>query len=488
MLGTDEELLRLPPVDLVAIIRRLEQRIKEQEQRIADQDRRIAHLEKQLSDYEGQLRESKQSGRAQFSKGRRVAKPKKPGRKPGKGRFERRKEPQATEHDCVTRTEVRLDPEQRQCRKCGGRLKLRRELATTVDVPPKPIRMIRVFEVEVGECSCCGERVRARHPELRPTQNGANAHQVGPNVLAQGLALHYHRGLTLCKVPGVLEDLTGIRVTQSALTQTATKLCQSGGLLDAHYDALRQEVASSQVVNTDDTGWRINATLAFMMGFFTNNVAYYQIRDRHRHQEVLEVLGEDYDGLLGTDRGTSYEARAMDRMAMQKCLSHVLKNLSEVEAKKRGRAKHWIIALKRTLREGLDLWKDWNSGKIETEAYLERGRRIEETLRIQLRDRQLKDADNQRILNGLGTQMDRGRLTLFLSRPEIEPTNNRAERGLRPAVIARKISHCSKNKRGAHTYSVMKTIFTTLSLRTSNVVPAFAQLLQGSNLPRPSPG
>jgi hypothetical protein len=33
--------------------------------------------------------------------------------------------------------------------------------------------------------------------------------------------------------------------------------------------------------------------------------------------------------------------------------------------------------------------------------------------------------------------------------PEIEPTNNSAERGLRSAVIPRKVSHCSKNERGA---------------------------------------
>lgn len=474
MTGTDEELLKLRPVELVAIIRRLEKRIEEQDRRI-----------KQLED---QLRESKHSGKAQFGKARRVSKPKRPGRRPGKGRFERRQEPQPTKDDCVTETRVRLDPEDKRCRKCGCPLKVRRERASTVDVPAQPPRVINLFEVEVGECGCCGERIRARHPGLRPSQSGANAHQVGPNVLAQGLALHYHRGLPLRKVPGVLRDLTGIKITQSALTQAATSLCQKGGLLDEHYNALRAEVASSPVVNTDDTGWRINATLAFLMGFFTDNVAFYQIRDRHRHQEVLEVLGQDFDGMLGTDRGTNYEAKAMEEMAMQKCLSHVLKNLSEVKHGKRGRAKHWITTLQNTLREGLDRWKEWESGKITIRTYLRHGRRIERMLQRLLRHRWLKDADNQRLLNGLGLQMDRGRLTLFLRYPEIEPTNNRAERGLRPAVIARKVSHCSKNSRGAHTYEVMKSIFTTLSLRTTNVVQSFALLLQGANLPRPAPG
>jgi len=162
---------------------------------------------------------------------------------------------------------------------------------------------------------------------------------------------------------------------------------------------------------------------------------------RHRHQEVIEVLGENFGGMMGTDRGPSYEAEALSGIEMQKCLSHLLKNLSEVEATKSGRAKTCTSALKVTLRA-------------------------------------LSDADNQRMLDGIGYQHDRGRLTLFLERPEIEPTNNRAERGLRPAVIARKVSHCSKNQRGAKTYSVMKTSFTTLALRTREPAVFRARLSQ----------
>ena len=101
----------------------------------------------------------------------------------------------------------------------------------------------------------------------------------------------------------------------------------------------------------------------------------------------------------------------------------------------------------------------------------------------QLRARVLSDADNQRMLDGIGRQHERGRLTLFLLEPEIEPTNNRAEHGLRPAVIARKVSQCSKNPRGAHSYEVMKSVFSTLALRVQNVASAFAALLRGEAFP-----
>lgn len=43
------------------------------------------------------------------------------------------------------------------------------------------------------------------------------------------------------------------------------------------YDDLKRRVATRPVVNTDDTGWRINATLACVMGFFNTDRAYYPI-------------------------------------------------------------------------------------------------------------------------------------------------------------------------------------------------------------------
>jgi transposase len=81
----------------------------------------------------------------------------------------------------------------------------------------------------------------------------------------------------------------------------------------------------------------------------------------------------------------------------------------------------------------------------------------------QLRDRRLQDRDNQRLLDALGWHHDRGNVLRFLTDPWIEPTNNRAERALRPAVIARKVSHCSKNGAGAHALAAFTSVVRTLA-------------------------
>ena len=82
----------------------------------------------------------------------------------------------------------------------------------------------------------------------------------------------------------------------------------------------------------------------------------------------------------------------------------------------------------------------------------------------------MKDDDNQTLLNGIGSQHDRGNLLRFLTTEGVEPTNNRAERILRPAVIARKVSHCSKNPRGADAFAAFLSVVQTARKQAQQTV------------------
>jgi transposase len=83
---------------------------------------------------------------------------------------------------------------------------------------------------------------------------------------------------------------------------------------------------------------------------------------------------------------------------------------------------------------------------------------LREELTDQLRNRLLKDPDRQRRLNAWGWHHDRGNLVRFLTDPRIEPTNNRSERDLRPAVTARTVSQCSKNEAGVHAFEAFTSV------------------------------
>src|SRR5205814_4046794 len=92
------------------------------------------------------------------------------------------------------------------------------------------------------------------------------------------------------------------------------------------------------------------------------------------------------------------------------------------------------------------------------------------------RERALPDPDNQRLLDQLRWHHQRGNLLRFLDDPRIEPTNNRAERVLRPAVIVRKVSQCSKTRDGAEAFAAFTSVLRTAVQRGDSGVEHLLEL------------
>lgn len=395
---------------------------------------------------------------APFSKGTRVEAPKRPGRKPGQGPFHRREAPAP---DRLSEPPIDVPVAEPACPKCGGELAEGRvEEASITDLPEVARPRVRLFRVGVRRCRRCGAAARGRHPELAADQRGATAHRLGPRVLAAAHCLHYGSGVPVRRLPAVIQALTGVRLTQGAVTRDA--LNKAAGAIGATYRDLCDSVREAPYVHTDDTGWREGGSPAWLMAFETDAATVYQVRPRHRNQEVRERVPADYKGVMITDRGTSYDAAELAAVKKQKCLAHVLRSLSEVlETKARG-ARRFAKRLKDLLRQALALWHERRAGP-PVSGFAGRVRRLKWAITDHLRDRTLSDRDNQRLLDELGRHDDAGSLVRFLDDPSIEPTNNRAERALRPAVIARKVSQCTKNARGSRAFEAWTSVVRTLS-------------------------
>jgi len=420
-------------------------------------------------------RELKAAGRgSRHGKRRPKADPKRPGRKAGRGPFTFRQAPAATGASSEPPIEVPVTVGQCPC--CGGELRYERsEEATVTDMPPAAQPEVKSYAVEVQRCARCGQRVRGQHPDVAPDQYGATAHRVGPRVKAAAHMVHYGMGVPVRKLPAILREFTGIQVTQSALTQDALK--KSEGVVGNAYQQLRAGVATAPVVYTDDTGWRIHGETAHLMTFDTDQATVFQIRRRHRNEEVRELIPADYAGVMVTDRGKSYDAEELLGVKQQKCLDHIKENVKEVLEHKTGRARGFGLKLKSILREARQLWRDQRAGKAgDFQAEAER---FEAELTTHLRPRILKDEDNQRLLDGIGLQHDRGRVLRFLHDPAIEPTNNRGERALRGAVIVRKLSHGSKNERGAVAFAGFSSVIQTAAKnKGGSIIDALQKLFQ----------
>src|SRR3954466_4277452 len=300
---------------------------------------------------------------------------------------------------------------------------------------------------------------------------------MGPRVMAAAHATHYGLGVPVRKVPAVLHLYTGVRLTQSAITQDAVR--RVAGPLGREYQALRDQVPTSDVVSTDDTGWRVGGDPAQLMIFVADTATVFQVRARHRNEEVREVIGDAYAGVLVTDRGKSYDAKELEEVKQQKCISHALRSINEVLETKQGRARHFGARLKELLKEGLELWHEYHDHDGQLKGYEPRVRSLQAALTRHLRPRRLVDADNQRLLHEFGRHHARGNLLRFLDDPRVKPTNNDSERGFRFAVIQRKVSQCSKTTGGARAFEAFASVIKTAMRQGVDVVERLTDLFRG---------
>lgn len=455
----------------------LRERVRQQESLIEKMQEELAAVRAELA----RIRRRQHRQAAPFSRDKPANDPKRPGRKPGQGPFVRRGEPKPED---VTRTVAA--PVDTPCCPCGGEWERRTETASTTDVPPRPKPDVTLFQVEVCECKKCHRVVRGRHADLAPDQFGATAHRVGEHAKAAAHALHYGLGVPVRKLPAVMAETMGISVTQSALTQDAIKRTAPGSPADTAYQQLRQDVPASPRVNTDDTGWRVGGLGAQLMNFNTPDTSIFQIRRHHRNQEVREVLGDNYPGVLGTDRGPAYDAEELSRVRQQKCNGHILKNIHDVMEDQDPLNRWFGRDLKDLIRHGIDLHHRVTDGTLSLEDYLAAGSILDAKMTHLLRPRLLRDPDNRTLLDELGWHHRRGNLFRYLTDPAIEPTNNCSERELRGGVAARKVSHCNKTETGAHAHEVITSIIRT-NLRRLARAPIIQPLLAVFRTGQPPP-
>ncbi len=393
----------------------LKSRVEELLAELAALNARVAELLGENAALKAQLEQRTRDAKRQaapFSKGQRTAQPKCPGRKPGQGHFTFRTLPRPDQWT-ASPIEVRL---------------------------PEPV------------CPCCG----------------ATAHRMGPRVMAAAHATHDGLGVPVRKVPAVPHLYTGVRLTQSAITQDASR--RVSGPVGREDQTFRDQVPTSDVVSTDDTGWRIGGDSARLMTFVTDTVTVFQVRAPQRNEEVREVIGDDYAGVLVTDRGKSYDAKELEQVKQQKCLYHAPRSITEVLETKQGRARHFGARLKTLLKGGLELWHEYHAHRGQLAGFERRARSLREEVTRHLRPRRLVDADNQRLLDQFGRHHARGNLLRFLEDPRVPPTNNASERGFRFAVIQRKVSQCSKTAGGARAFEAFASVIKTAMRQGKDVV------------------
>jgi myosin heavy subunit len=197
--------------------------------------------------------------------------------------------------------------------------------------------------------------------------------------------------------------------------------------------------------------------------------SFYQIRERHRNEEVREVLAPDWPGTMVTDRGKSYDAAELSEMKQQKCCFHVLQSADKVLDGKPQAEREYAEKLKDLCKQAIEVSNEARTTTNNVEDYRKQtapvAAQIDNFFDRHSKNLDKLDDESRTLHQELSRHHSKGNLFRFLADPKVPATNNLAERELRPEVIGRKVSGGSKTWRGARSREVMTTIVRTLHRR-----------------------
>jgi transposase len=181
---------------------------------------------------------------------------------------------------------------------------------------------------------------------------------------------------------------------------------------------------------------------------------------------AIELLGDAFAGMVVSDRFSSYNH--LPTHQRQLCRAHLKRDLTAI-AERTGTNAQFGAQLLQLQQQLFEHWHQWKAGAADWLALQRSCQPIrlafEQTLQrvVELgcqKGEQSPWAKTVRTCQQLANQKQA--LWTFLEHPGIEPTNNAAERALRPAVIQRKISHGVQSAQGALCRSRLLTVTTTL--------------------------
>jgi transposase len=359
-----------------------------------------------------------------------------------------------------------------QCACCGGAVTDVEPIEQFIeDIPEVRPRVTRIVTY-TGRCSRCGVTA-STHPRQMSHAVGAAGTQVGPRTLALAVDLNKRLGVPFRKTCDVLQEHLGIRVTPGALVQAEARLADR---VRVRYENLRMQLRRSRSVYSDETSWYVGAPNHWLWVFTSNDTTLYVVDKRRGTDVVLEVLGKTFSGVLSSDCLNIYDSLPY---VQNKCYAHHLKAISKaLEMTPKGESTR-LIDIKNLLLTAIAL------GKIRRDIPLGDYRRFVASLERradEILSADVVDLFASKVVNRLRKQRDH--LFTFLHVENVDPTNNAAERALRPAVISRKVSCGNRTDRGRRTWQTLVSLAATHRQRGRSFA-RFVERALPINLPVP---
>jgi transposase len=409
---------------------------------------RIVALEEEVAELKAKLSQNSQnSSKPPSSDGpgtqRPVTKPKarKRGGQPGHEGHERRR----------LSPDVVIEHKPGSCRLCDAKLSGDDPNARWCQVLELPEIKPHVTEHRAHALTCanCGAVSEARLPDE------ALNHGFGPRLAAVTAYLAGRCRLSVRQVSEILGDLFDTPMSTGAVCAVEQDVSTA---LKAPDEEAREVARQQPRSNLDETGWRLDKKRAWLWVAVTAVVTVFRVARSRGSVVARELLGETFAGTITTDRWSAYGW--VDVLRRQLCWAHLIRDFRGMTERDAvgARLAEEILG---EVEEMFDWWHRVRDGTMERAAFQKRmvpvRARVGDLLRKASTSAEKKTAGMCREILTLEPA-----LWTFVDSEGIEPTNNAAERAIRPAVLWRKGSFGNDSEAGARFTERILTAIATL--------------------------
>jgi hypothetical protein len=350
-----------------------------------------------------------------------------------------------------------------------------------------------LFRHHEAYCPKCGKKVIA----WAPGQEGGAP--IGPTAKALAIYLRHDIGISVRKAQSLLQDLFGLSCVPASLFGFDRLGAAKAAPL---YDDLAEKIRSSPLAHADETHWRQDGVNHYVWFAGNEDLALFRIDPHRSGQAAQALLGTNFPGTIVTDGYAAYNA--VGAKHRQSCLAHLIRHardLIEEIARLPGEERHPAarefceqaqLLFQEACHAGGELRAaggDVGEAEGESEGAGGGGSRGE--------------LDAAELAKGFETRLDRicasGPLSYdkaetfrnrllgkerpqwftFLRQPETPPTNNLAERALRPIVLRRKVSFGTRSLEGSENLGVLTSLLRTARLQLRRPLEFLQTLLAG---------
>jgi transposase len=469
--------------ELLASIRRLQRRLDDQDALIIELKATIVAKDEQIESLHAAIAKlKKNSSTSSKPSSSDITKPASDRKKNGKSKRKIGGQPGHKKHERKPFPPEEVDQVHVHtldaCPDCEGPVDLLDDAPRVIqqaELREKPLR-VDEYRGLVYWCENCQKKHTAPLP---PEVERAGL--VGPRLTAVVAYLKGGCHASFSTIRKYLRDVLGITISRGQLGKVVERVSHA---LEKAYNELQERLALEGKLNVDETGHKENGEKFWTWCFRAESFVFFKIAGSRGSAVLFEMLGREFDGILGCDYFSAYRKYMKDAdVLVQFCLAHLIRDIRYLTTL---RAPATVAYGERLLRGVRRLFRAFHSCESDPPEVFRQ--KLERT-RKRIMAMALADVPGTNEAQNIAVRFRKHGAAYFqfITTPGIDPTNNIAEQAIRFVVIDRLVTQGTRSERGRTWCERIWTVMATCGIKGRSAFNFIQGTVEAYFANRPTP-